>query len=73
MITKIIACADIHIPAFKGLDDLKEILEAATNAPSGMNLQSPKILVIQRKEIIERLGVWNKSFYPETFARKLSY
>lgn len=27
MITKIIACADIHIPAFKGLDDLKEILE----------------------------------------------
>lgn len=52
-------------------DDLKEILEAATNAPSGMNLQSPKILVIQRKEIIERLGVWNKSFYPETFTRKL--
>ena len=26
MITKIIACSDIHIPAFKGIDDLKETL-----------------------------------------------
>ena len=26
MITKIIACADIHIPAVKGIDELKEIL-----------------------------------------------
>lgn len=26
MITKIIACADIHIPALKGIDELKEIL-----------------------------------------------
>jgi len=26
MITKIIACADIHIPALKGIDELKEVL-----------------------------------------------
>lgn len=28
MITKIIACADIHIPTIKGLDELKDILSA---------------------------------------------
>lgn len=27
MITKIIACSDIHIPAYKGLDELKDVLE----------------------------------------------
>lgn len=26
MITKIIACSDIHIPAFKGIDELKDVL-----------------------------------------------
>lgn len=46
-------------------DDLKLILSAAVNAPTGMNAQSPKILVIQRKDIIERFSKWNKSFYPE--------
>ena len=46
-------------------EDLDKILEAAVNAPSGMNVQSPKILVIQREDIIERFSEWNKSFYPE--------
>lgn len=45
-------------------DDLSLILEAACNAPSGMGLQSPKILVIQRKDIIERFSKWNRSYYP---------
>ena len=45
-------------------EDLTSILEAAVNAPSGVNAQSPKILVIQRKTIIERFSEWNKSFYP---------
>ena len=36
-------------------DDLEKILETATYAPTGLGLQSPKILVIQRKDIIEEL------------------
>ena len=52
-------------------DDLEKILEAAVNAPSGMNLQSPKIIVIQRKKIIERFSMWNKSFYPKEFSETL--
>ncbi|RAP53314.1 MAG: diguanylate cyclase [Methanosphaera sp. rholeuAM270] len=45
--------------------DLSSILDAAVNAPSGMNVQSPKILVLQRKDIIKRFSEWNKSFYPK--------
>lgn len=52
-------------------EDLEEILEAAVNAPSGMNGQSPKILVIQKKDIIDRFAEWNKSFYPEEVKNKL--
>ena len=52
-------------------DDLKEILAAATNAPSGMNLQSPKIIVIQRKDVIEKFSKWNMSFYPDELKDKL--
>lgn len=52
-------------------DDLEKILDAAVNAPTGMNAQSPKILVIQRKDIIERFSLWNKSFYPEELQRNL--
>lgn len=52
-------------------EDLDKILEAAVNAPSGMNIQSPKILVIQRKKIIERFAQWNKSFYPDELLDKL--
>lgn len=52
-------------------DDLENILSAAVNAPTGMNAQSPKILVIQRKDIIERFSKWNKSFYPEELQSQL--
>ena len=52
-------------------EDLDKILEAAVNAPSGMNVQSPKILVIQRDDIIERFSEWNKSFYPEEILENL--
>ena len=52
-------------------EDLDNILSAAVNAPTGMNAQSPKILVIQRKDIIERFAQWNKSFYPEELRNKL--
>ena len=52
-------------------EDLKQILEAACNAPSGMNLQSPKIIVIQRKDIIERFSKWNLNYYPEEIREQL--
>ena len=52
-------------------DDLREILDAACNAPSGMNLQSPKIIVIQRKDIIERFSKWNLSCFPDEIQEKL--
>lgn len=52
-------------------NDLKQILEAGMNAPSGMGLQSPKILVIQRKEIIERFSQWNLSYYPDEIKEQL--
>ena len=52
-------------------DDLKEILEAGCNAPSGMGLQSPKIIVIQRKDIIERFSKWNLSYFPDEIAEKM--
>lgn len=51
--------------------DLKTILEAGVNAPSGMGLQSPKILVIQRKDIIERFSKWNYSLFPKEFQEKI--
>ncbi|MBE6493056.1 MAG: nitroreductase family protein [Methanosphaera stadtmanae] len=44
---------------------LNKILEAGTYAPTGMGEQAPIILVIQRKDIIERLSQWNKSFFPD--------
>lgn len=52
-------------------EDLEKILSAAVNAPTGMNAQSPKILVIQRKDIIERFSQWNKSFYPQELQENL--
>ncbi len=52
-------------------DDLEKIMSAAVNAPTGMNAQSPKILVTQKKEVIERFSKWNKSFYPSEFQEKL--
>lgn len=52
-------------------EDLDSILEAAVNAPSGMNAQAPKILVLQRKDIIKRFSEWNRSFYPKEILEKL--
>lgn len=52
-------------------EDLDTILEAAVNAPSGMNAQAPKILVLQRKDIIKRFSEWNRSFYPKEVSEKL--
>jgi sRNA-binding carbon storage regulator CsrA len=36
-----------------------------------MGLQSPKKIVIQRKEIIERFSKWNLSYYPDDIKDKL--
>ncbi len=44
-------------------EDLETILKIGTYAPSGRNLQTSKIVVIQDKEFIKELGKWNKSFY----------
>lgn len=52
-------------------EDIETILEAAVNAPSGLDMQSPKILVLQRKDIIARFSEWNKSFYPEDVLKEL--
>lgn len=43
-------------------DELNQILEAGTYAPTGMNQQSPKIIVIQDKEIRDKLSKLNSSF-----------
>lgn len=52
-------------------DDLDCILKAGMSAPSGMNLQSPKFVVIQKKEIIERFSKWNLSYYPDEIKEQL--
>lgn len=43
-------------------EELKQILEAGTYAPTGMGMQSPKIIVIQNKEIRDKLSKLNASF-----------
>lgn len=43
-------------------DELKQILLAGTYAPTGMNKQSPKIVVIQNKETINELSNLNAKF-----------
>ena len=40
-------------------EELNEILKAGEYAPSGMGLQSAKIVVIQNKEIIQKLSKLN--------------
>ena len=35
-------------------EELKEILKAGEYAPTGMGMQSPKMIVLQNKEIIQR-------------------
>lgn len=42
--------------------ELYKILEAGVNAPSGMGMQSSKIIVIQNKEIRDKLSRLNSSF-----------
>lgn len=50
---------------------LEKILEAGTFAPTGMNRQSPKIVVIQNKETISKLSKLNASFlWPKNEAEK---
>lgn len=43
-------------------EELKQILKAGTYAPTGMGMQSPKIIVIQNKEIRDKLSKLNASF-----------
>ncbi len=47
-------------------NDLEAILEAGTYAPSGMNHQSPVILVIQDKATIEKLAALNAMIMGKT-------
>lgn len=42
-------------------EELKEILLAGEYAPTGMGMQSPKMIVLQNKETIERLSKINAS------------
>ncbi|OED29826.1 nitroreductase [Methanosphaera sp. WGK6] len=53
-------------------DDLEKILEAGTYAPNGMGSQSPKILVTQDKELIDKLEEMNKSFFPPQLLEKMT-
>lgn len=43
-------------------EELNKILEAGMYAPTGMGLQSPKIIVVQNKEIRDKLSKLNSSF-----------
>ena len=52
-------------------DVLDKVLDAGKNAACGMGLQSPKFLVIQRKDIIERFSQWNYSHFPDDFKQKV--
>ena len=40
-------------------EELSEILKAGEYAPTGMGMQSPKMIVLQNKEIIQRLSKLN--------------
>ncbi|MCD2493068.1 nitroreductase [Lacrimispora sp. NSJ-141] len=40
-------------------EELKQVLEAGTYAPTGMNMQSPVMVVIQDKALIEKLSRMN--------------
>ncbi|WP_455644652.1 nitroreductase [Methanosphaera sp.] len=52
-------------------EDLEKILEAGTYAPTSLGNQSPRILVTQRKDIIDRIEEWNKSFFPPAVLEKI--
>lgn len=43
--------------------DLQEILKAGMNAPTGMGMQSPVMVVIQDKETISKLSKMNAKFF----------
>lgn len=43
-------------------NELNKILEAGMYAPTGMNMQSPRIVVVQNKEIRNKLSKLNSSF-----------
>jgi nitroreductase len=45
-------------------EDLKKILEAGMNAPSGRGLQSAKIVVIRNKEVRDKLSRLNAASLP---------
>lgn len=47
---------------------LDKILTAGTYAPTGMDCQSPKIIVTQNKDTIKKFSDWNKSFFPPQIA-----
>lgn len=40
-------------------EELNEVLKCGMHAPTGMNLQSPVMVVIQKKEVIEKLSKMN--------------
>lgn len=42
-------------------EELNEILKSGMYAPSGMGLQSPKMIVLQNKEVIQKLSKLNAS------------
>lgn len=45
-------------------EDLQKILEAGTYAPTGMGMQSPKIVVVQDKETRDYLSRLNAKYFP---------
>lgn len=43
-------------------EELEQILKAGTYAPTGMGMQSPKIIVVQNQEVRDKLSKLNASF-----------
>ncbi len=43
-------------------EELQKILEAGIYAPTGMGMQSPKLVAIQNKEVIKKLSALNAGF-----------
>jgi len=64
MITKIIACADIHIPALKGIDELKEILSKFINQCKNIiNEEGPESvrIVVAGDLLHNKISITNES------------
>ncbi len=56
--------AKSYKPEHISREDIDEILAAGLHAPSGMNKQTPRFVVVQDDETVRKLSEMNASFFP---------